>query len=161
MIDWSLISGPPLSRQGAGRREGEGRIVMRQPLPLWQRIALGLFPLLLLTLLLLYARAGWQGLRCPFYELTGLYCPGCGSGRAVSAMFRGQLRQALGYNILLFLLGPPALLVLAHEYLRLVFPRLGLRPVPVPQPVAAGCTTLIFVYWIARNLPLFSILAPG
>ena len=134
---------------------------MQRPLRLWQRIALGLFPLLLITLLLLYERAGGLSLRCPFYALTGLYCPGCGSSRAIRALFHGQLRQALGYNIMLFLLGPPALLVLIHEYLRLVFPRLGLRPVFVPQPVATGCTALIFLYWIARNLPLFSFLAPG
>src|ERR1043165_6822442 len=38
---------------------------------------------------------------CPFYWLTGLYCPGCGSLRALHFLFHGQLCAALGMNPLL------------------------------------------------------------
>lgn len=38
--------------------------------------------------------------RCPFYVLTGLYCPGCGSQRATHALLHGQLLQAASFNLL-------------------------------------------------------------
>ena len=37
---------------------------------------------------------------CPFYALTGFYCPGCGSQRAFHALLHGRLLQAAGYNLL-------------------------------------------------------------
>src|SRR5882724_10704095 len=37
---------------------------------------------------------------CIFYSLTGLYCPGCGSQRALSSLLHGGLLQAINYNIL-------------------------------------------------------------
>lgn len=39
--------------------------------------------------------------RCPFYLFTGLFCPGCGSIRAITSMIRGNFRQAFHYNILI------------------------------------------------------------
>lgn len=38
--------------------------------------------------------------RCPFYVLTGLYCPGCGSQRAFHALLHGHVAQAAGLNLL-------------------------------------------------------------
>jgi hypothetical protein len=37
---------------------------------------------------------------CPFLELTGRPCPGCGGLRAVSALTHGDLVGALGSNLL-------------------------------------------------------------
>jgi len=36
---------------------------------------------------------------CVFHELTGLYCPGCGSGRATHALLHGDILTALRYNV--------------------------------------------------------------
>ena len=38
--------------------------------------------------------------RCPFHLLTGLYCPGCGSQRALHALLHGRVGQAAGLNLL-------------------------------------------------------------
>lgn len=130
------------------------------PLPLRRRIALGLALPAAIALVLVYMR-GSLGLQCPFYALTGLYCPGCGSGRAVYALLHGRLAASFRSQPLLYLLGIPAGLVFAHEYLRLVFPRLKLRPVYIPQAVQIGAAALILVFWIARNIPIFSFLAPA
>ena len=105
--------------------------------------------------------ADGKSIPCVFYELTGLYCPGCGSGRAVCALLHGRLREAVGYNVLLFILGPPAVVILLREYARLVFPGLKLRPVSLPQPVILACTAAVLLFWLLRNLPGFSALAPG
>ena len=50
-------------------------------------------------------------LRCPFYALTGLYCPGCGTCRALADVFHGRFAEAFSHNMLLFILGTPALSV--------------------------------------------------
>jgi len=36
--------------------------------------------------------------QCPFYALTGIHCPGCGSTRALAALLHGNVTQALRYN---------------------------------------------------------------
>ena len=132
----------------------------KAPLPRRQRIALGLALPAAVALVLVYMR-GPLGMQCPFYALTGLYCPGCGSGRAVYALLHGHPAASFRCQPLLYLLGIPAGLVFLHEYLRLVFPRLKLRPVHIPQGVAVGAAVLILVFWIARNIPAFSFLAPA
>ena len=40
---------------------------------------------------------------CPFYELTGLPCPGCGTTRMFLALFRLDLPAAFAYNPPMFL----------------------------------------------------------
>ena len=134
---------------------------MREPLPRWKRICLGLALPACAALVLLYMLLGGVGLKCPFYELTGLYCPGCGSGRAVFSALHGRFAESFRYNPALYILGIPAMAVVLHEYLRLVFPRLKLKPVQIPQGAALGVTLAILVYWIVRNLPTFSFLAPA
>ena len=133
---------------------------MARELERWKRFAIGCF-VPLAAALACWTAYGKTGPPCVFHELTGLYCPGCGSGRAVSAALHGRFLQALTYNPLLVFPGLPALAVFFHEYLRLVFPKLGLKPVTVPQRWAVGCTALVLLFWIARNLPAFGALAPG
>lgn len=43
---------------------------------------------------------------CAFHEMTGLYCPGCGSTRALHYLLHGELREALRYNALFVLVLP-------------------------------------------------------
>ena len=38
--------------------------------------------------------------KCPFWLLTGLKCPGCGSQRALHALLHGDILQAMRYNVL-------------------------------------------------------------
>ena len=100
------------------------------------------------------------GMLCLFYELTGLYCPGCGSGRAVIALLHGQVGEAFSHNALLFVLGLPCGAVLAYEYLRFVFPGLRLKKIELPVRTARLALGMIVGFWILRNIPGFEILAP-
>ena len=100
------------------------------------------------------------GLVCLFYELTGLYCPGCGSGRAAIALLHGRVLEAFFRNALLFLLGLPCGAVLIYEYLRFVFPGLGLKKIRLPDWTARLALGVIVVFWVLRNLPGLEILAP-
>ena len=100
------------------------------------------------------------GLCCLFRELTGLYCPGCGSGRAAIALLRGHPLEAVGYNPLLFLLGLPCGALLLWEYLRFVFPGLRLKKPVLPRWAGDAALALILAFWLLRNLPGFTFLAP-
>ena len=40
-----------------------------------------------------------EGMQCTFYNLTGLYCPGCGGTRAVYSMLKFNILDAIRYNI--------------------------------------------------------------
>ena len=126
----------------------------------WSRALAAVSVPAVLALIWIYEYNGGSGLTCPFYRLTGLYCPGCGSGRAVQALYHGHLIKAVRYNILLPVLGLPSLAVLTHEYLRVVFPALKLRPVYVSQAAVKAVIVIVIAFWVLRNVPALSFLAP-
>jgi hypothetical protein len=59
-----------------------------------------------------YLALTYVGLRisCPIHSLTGIFCPGCGSTRAVRALLGGDLQLAF-HNNALFLISPVLVLV--------------------------------------------------
>ena len=133
---------------------------MNKEMKRWQRLALLLGLPILIALACAYVYCGYHGLRCIFYELTGLYCPGCGSGRALYSLMHGDWRGAFGHNCLFLPIGVPAVLVFLHEFLRVTIPSLQLKPVYIPQWLSVGCCALLFLFWLLRNLPAFAFLAP-
>ena len=128
--------------------------------PFLKRLILGAAaPALLVLGLIWFLRGGH--LLCPIYELTGLYCPGCGSGRAARALLRGDLRACLGHNLLALPLGLLCGGVLGWEYLRIVFPGLGLKKARLPDWCGAAALALLLGFALLRNLPAFAFLAPS
>lgn len=126
----------------------------------WQRIALaGALPAAVIVVCVLLYTGLWN-FPCLFFKLTGLYCPGCGTGRALKALIHGQVGAAFRYNSMLFILGLPFLGIFLHEYLRMVFPKIGLRPVYIGQKAGITVFIVTVLYWILRNIPVFSFLAP-
>jgi hypothetical protein len=99
---------------------------------------------------------------CPVRYLTGLYCPGCGSLRAMHALLHGELRRAWAMNPLMIIMLPFVTYGLVSAAL------LELRGKSLPQVmlsakwIRAFCVVVI-LYAVARNLPLypFDLLAPG
>ena len=131
---------------------------MKRP-PL-KRLVLGAAaPALLILGLIWFLRGGH--LLCPIYELTGIYCPGCGSGRAARALLRGDLAAAFGHNALALPLGLVCGGVLGWEYLRVVFPGLGLKKVQLSDRFGGAVLALLLLFTLLRNLPAFAFLAPS
>lgn len=98
---------------------------------------------------------------CPFHYLTGLYCPGCGSLRALHQLLNGHPGAALGLNPLMVVCLPFIVYGLLAEAMRLFFN----RPLPMPFIRAHWIWTLfgvIVLYGIARNIPAWPLtyLAP-
>ena len=58
-----------------------------------KRIVIGVGTLLCIALTLYYILVIKTGIPCLFHELTGWYCPGCGTCRAVRAFVHGEFRE--------------------------------------------------------------------
>ena len=99
---------------------------------------------------------------CPLRYLTGLYCPGCGSLRAVHQLLHGNLRAAWAMNPLMILLLPFLSYGLTSEALS-IWRGKGLPQRFIPAGWIWGLFGIIVLFGIARNFPLypFSLLAPG
>lgn len=96
---------------------------------------------------------------CPLLAVTGLYCPGCGSLRALHALVQGDVATAVDRNVLLVLALP--LVVLA--WVRWAARAAGLRPAPrrvLPPRVLYALAAGMVLYGAARNLPGLEWLAP-
>ncbi len=99
--------------------------------------------------------------RCTLYVTTGLYCPGCGSLRALHQLFHGHVLTALHDNLLLVL----ALPVVGICGWRFAFcwmmeqplPRFIVRPFWIKILVA-----VVVLFTVLRNIPAapFNWLAP-
>lgn len=90
-------------------------------------------------------------LQCPFHQLTGLYCPGCGLTTACIALLQGDFAGAAAANFGLMISLP----VLAPILLFCLWRWLHHRPVaPCWGRWALGVGGAYFVVWgVLRNLP--------
>ncbi|MDR2065262.1 MAG: DUF2752 domain-containing protein [Prevotellaceae bacterium] len=89
---------------------------------------------------------------CPFYKLTGLKCPGCGSQRAIHSLLHLDVKQAFFYNPALFFAVPLAglLIYLGHCGGQTRFPKLY-RFLSGTKFIM-GIFIAIMLYWIGRNI---------
>jgi len=100
--------------------------------------------------------------KCPFHSITGLYCPGCGSQRAISALLHLDIPSALHFNILLVASLPMILYSVYASFMN------TFTAVRVQQRLFHSVAFIwviavtVFVFWILRNLPMypFNLLAP-
>ena len=98
---------------------------------------------------------------CPFHELFGLDCPGCGSQRAFHSLLHGKIIEAADYNLLFVL---ATVLFLIYYLSQLVSFYIGKAMSPEilslllkPKFIISIC----LIFWILRNIPIkpFSYLA--
>ena len=99
---------------------------------------------------------------CPVRYLTGFYCPGCGSLRALHALLHGDLHRAWAMNPFMIIVLPFVSYSLASEVL-LVMRGKRLPHVTLPASWIRAFGVAVVLYGIARNLPIhpFNLLAPG
>lgn len=98
---------------------------------------------------------------CPFRAATGLYCPGCGTGRAIQALGSGDVLGAIRMNVLAVILLGPALYGVGRELL-VAFGQPAPRAIPVSARWAAIIAIAVIAYWVLRNVPAYplTLLAP-
>ena len=100
--------------------------------------------------------------RCLFNSITGYYCPGCGSQRAIHSLLHFDLAGVVSYNFLFI----PGFLLIFYHYGHPVLNRLLNWKLPnifyfksTPWIIFG----VVILFWILRNLPFypFSVLAPN
>lgn len=99
---------------------------------------------------------------CPVRYLTGWYCPGCGSLRAVHQLLHGNLWMAWTMNPLTVILLPFLIYGLLSSALQEIRGRRLPQPF-LPATWIRALGVVIVLFGIARNLPVhpFNWLAPG
>jgi hypothetical protein len=95
---------------------------------------------------------------CPFRTVTGLYCPGCGSLRAVHAMAHGDVTEALARNPFTVLVVPYLLWVWGSWLHRVVTK--STNRYMAPAWILWLLLAAIMAFWVLRNIPGFEFLAP-
>ena len=94
---------------------------------------------------------------CPFYFVTGLWCPGCGSGRALHALLHLDLGTALARNPFAVL----AVVYVAWSFYRWAFRRVTGTPLRLaPGWVITVVWVSILAFWVLRNVPGMTWLSP-
>ena len=99
--------------------------------------------------------------KCPFHSITGLYCPGCGSQRAIHEILHGNLWEGLKHNLLFLLL----IFVLGYQIIIYYFELFGRNTHKniLHRPLTTYAILIIVIlFWIFRNINMFpfTYLAP-
>jgi hypothetical protein len=89
---------------------------------------------------------------CPVRSLTGFYCPGCGSARALHALANGQFAVAADLNFFLILFLPLFAGWLLLLFLRTVRDNQWQVP-PIPAWVGPALLAMLLSFGVLRNLP--------
>lgn len=100
---------------------------------------------------------------CPFHYLTGYYCPGCGSQRAIHSLLHARFSDAFGFNPLMLLSLPIVIYGLGINIYNWIM-RTGHRfMLFYNKTFIFGYFGLAIIFWIVRNLPYypFNLLAPS
>ncbi len=94
--------------------------------------------------------------QCLLYNMTGIYCAGCGATRALHALLHGRVLTALHDNAL-FVAALPLLLYVLAGYLAdawhaNAWPAIHVQPRRVIWG-GAGVFAVLVVFMVLRNLP--------
>ena len=99
---------------------------------------------------------------CPLHALTGWYCPGCGSLRAIHQLLNGNVAAAFAMNPFALVALPFLSYGMAsevwHEIRGRYLPRIFISGTWI-----WGMAAAIVAFGVARNIPAypFNLLAPG
>lgn len=97
------------------------------------------------------------GVVCPFHELFGWDCPGCGGTRMAVSILELDFYQAFRYNPFVFVTAPILAIVYVWQYIVYVKEN---RLLKYLDTFLITYAVMLFVFGIVRNIDMFSWLAP-
>lgn len=100
---------------------------------------------------MLWIRLTGIGIPCPFYQITGLKCPGCGITRMCMAMLAGHWMDALKYNIALAFFLPLLSIWFVIKTALYIITGISFRS-SHEEALTWGLIALLLVFGILRNL---------
>lgn len=108
--------------------------------------------------------AGPQNIRIPclFHLVTGLYCPGCGAGRACYSILHGEFLKAFCYNPLMTVLLPLIGIYTAARAVDWIVTGENHIDRKINVKFLTWVLVIVVVYGVLRNIPVFpfTLLAP-
>lgn len=93
-------------------------------------------------------------INCPFHELTGLYCPGCGISRMIFSIMKLDFYQAFRFNPLIFIMLGLYLLI---KFINIFFKK---KKIIIGNKQSVILLIIVIMYGILRNIPIFDFLKP-
>lgn len=130
--------------------------------PLWLRILIGVCVPAVCALGIAVLALRGSPFFCPFYALTHLYCPGCGAGRAATALVHFDFVSAIRNNMMFVIFIFPCAYYCLKMYIRFVFRKDILPWNDAPSWGYNTVAAAFILFWILRNIPVFpfTLLAP-
>lgn len=92
--------------------------------------------------------------KCPFLSLTGIYCPGCGSQRAIHHILQGHILTGIRHNYMFLLV----IVVLSYQAIIFIINKLGKKTynnLLHKSKTTYTILVLVILFWIMRNIPYF------
>ncbi|MBF8150537.1 DUF2752 domain-containing protein [Winogradskyella sp. F6397] len=92
--------------------------------------------------------------KCPFLSFTGIYCPGCGSQRAIHHILQGQIITGIRHNYMFLLVT----VVLGYQAVIFVITKFGTKTynnLLHKSKMTNTILVLVILFWILRNIPYF------
>ena len=108
---------------------------------------------ILMAILLIHGKIA---IACVFYEITGLYCPGCGITRSILSLIDGDIYQAFRYNPIIFIDIP---LIMMTSIIDFIY-KDNKKVKKVTNVIYIMLLIITLVFGVLRNIPYFSFLAP-
>ena len=107
-------------------------------------------------------QAGRGPMPCLLYQFSGIYCPGCGTSRALHSLLHRHWQEAFSYNIFMLIWLPLPLWTILGEWLRAIAGRPLIPSVTDRRWLLWALLISCILFLIMRNLPwpLFNWLAP-
>lgn len=98
---------------------------------------------------------------CPWLFFTGTFCPGCGTMRGVNALTNGDIVGALRMNAFTMMMLP----ALGYGYVVWLYrsfrPKRYSGSSQIPTLWLYLFLGVLLAFWLVRNLPFGSVLAPS
>lgn len=100
---------------------------------------------------------------CPFHYITGFFCPGCGSQRAIHLLLHGDFFGAFRFNPLMVLTLPILIYGLGITVANWIFGTRYRFMLFYSNLFIFGYFGIAILYWVLRNLSFypFNLLAPS
>jgi Protein of unknown function (DUF2752) len=90
--------------------------------------------------------------KCPFNQLTGMDCPGCGSQRAIHALLHFDIPKAFRFNPLLVISLPYIFLGYIFEFSQLANKWPKIRKFLFGPKAIWMWAIVVVLFWVGRNL---------
>lgn len=96
-------------------------------------------------------------IKCPIYELTHLYCPGCGITRCLFSLIQLDFYKAFKYNQLVFILLPISFIYyIIYSYYYIKYN----KRITIPKYISITILIIVLLFGILRNINYFNFIRP-